>query len=176
MKTKTRIAAVVASAVGVFAVILVVMSILHSERVDAITVTFIGPGEEVRDKPILGIGKKDLAPDYRLDVVHTGGKHRCATVPNRSAAQGIKFTVAKDVPVSQIQELVLVEADPLGHQTMARVQLSGKAISADGYRFDVASSRSFKVGLDWFFSTAVGKAISLGVTLGIAIVIVMMFI
>ncbi len=175
MNVKKRIAIVAAAVAAVFAVTLLVTSILYSERVDSITVTFVGPGDEVRDQVILGIGKEEADPDYRLDVVYTGGKYKCGTVLNRSAAGGITFAVAEDIGVSQIQELVLIEDDKLRNDTIARVQWSAKTVSADGYRFEVATSRNFKVGLNWLFSTALGKAISLGITLGVALVIVMMF-
>ncbi len=172
---KRRVAAVGGSLVAILAVVFLVLSAVHSEGVDSVVVTFVGPGDEARDKAILGFGKEDVQPDYRLDVIHSQGSHRCGTVLNRSAADGITFVVADDVPLGLVQELVLIEDDKLQDDTVARVQLAGKSASANGYRFDVATSRNFKVGLDWFFSTAVGRAISAGITIGIIVVIVAIF-
>jgi len=174
MKRK-KLTLTAASVVGVLALVFLVLSAINSEGIDSVTVTFVGPGDEVRDNVVLGIGKEDERPDYRLDIVHGQGRHRCGTVLNRSAAEGITFTVADDISISRVQELVLVEDDKLQDDTVARVQPSGETISAGGYRFDVTTSRSFKVGLDWFFSTEVGKAISLGITIGIVVVILAMF-
>jgi len=171
-KTITVVALYVAAGL---AITCLVMSMLNSERVDWVKVTFIGSNPGGPDAVPSEDANKEK-PEYRLDVVHSRGTHACATVENRSAANSVVFTFVEDLPVSQIRELLLIKEDKAQHDTLARVRFSTKPVSTDEYRFEVASSRRFQVGIRWFFSTVVGKAISLGITVGIAVAIVMAFV
>ena len=156
----------------VLAFALVAGAVLNSERLDTVTVRFQGPGEEVRDARLPGADPEDALPDYRLDIVHTEGRFRAGTWPNQSAAEGLVFTVAEDIPLRQVQELVLVEDDRLKDDPLVRVQHTDQTMSAKGYTFTTSASRSMAVGLGWFFATAVGKAILAGITLAVVILIV----
>jgi hypothetical protein len=69
------------------------IAFLNSERLDAVTVRFTGPGAEPEDVQVLGIGKDHVKPDYRLDIVHAKGSFSCDTVWDTSAAAGIRFVV-----------------------------------------------------------------------------------
>ena len=134
----------------------------HSERLDAVTVRFTGPGAEAEDVRILGLGKDHVKPDYRLDLVRERGTSSCATIHDTSAAGGIRFDIRGAIPLSEVRELVLVEDDTVtDDDPVARVAFAPPTMSSQGYVFEVASSRSFGIGLSWFLGTPLGLPVAL---------------
>lgn len=160
-----------AALLALLAAAFLVASAANSERLDAVTVRFTGPGAEPQDATLLGFGKDHLKPDYRLDLVHARGTFRCGTILNSSAADGLRFVVSGDIPLRRVQELKLWEEDQASDDLVARVQFAPPAMTSSGYAITTESSRSFAVGVAWFFDTALGKAIAAGITLAIILLV-----
>jgi len=93
---------------------------------------------------------------------------------NTSAAGGLTYNIADDVPERHLQELILVEDDKFEDDIATRVQVTGPTMSANGYTFAVTSSYSLTVGLAWFFSTGIGKAIAIGFGVAVFVIILSM--
>ena len=150
-------------AMGLFAVCALacaVIAFLNSERLDAVSVRFTGPGAEPEDVQVLGLGKDHVKPDYRLDVVHAKGSFTCATVWDTSAAAGIRFPVSGEIPIRDVRELVLIEKDSVSDDDpVTRVAFRAGAMSASGYAFGVESSRSFSLGFSEFLRSPVGTVL-----------------
>lgn len=137
-----------------------IAAFLHSERLDAVTVRFTGPGTEAKDDRILGLGKDHVRPDYRLDLVRERGTSSCGTIQDTSAAGGIRFVVSGKVPLRAVRELILVEDDRVtDDDPVTRVPFTPPSMTSAGYVFGVESSRSFEIGLFWFLGTPIGVAI-----------------
>ncbi|HEX7901488.1 MAG TPA: hypothetical protein VF950_27260 [Planctomycetota bacterium] len=139
-----------------------IAAFFNSERLDAVTVRFTGPGAEPKDVHIPGRDKDDVKPDYRLDIVRDRGRDSCGPIWDTSAAAGIRFVVPGDFPLRDARELVLVENDTVSDDDpVTRVAFAPPRMSANGFAFDVESSRSFALGLFWFLGTPVGLVIAL---------------
>lgn len=168
-RTRTLVFLVVAfgglaswSAVGMF---------VNSMRLDAITVRFTGPGAEPKDAVLPGLPKKFAEPDYRVDIVQMGGTHRCSARQDTSAVDGIRFAVTIDVPLGDVQELILYEEDVKKEQVIARTRFAPPSMSSNGYAFGVESSRSFWMALDWYVKTPVGLVVFMAFLLVIIVLL-----
>lgn len=152
------------------ACIFAIASFVNSSVITSVLVTFEGE-EEPRDVTLRRASEERL-PDYRVDLVARGDRHALGVQPNTSAADGITFHVARPVPRRALQEIVLIEDDPLSNDVLARVQGQADELAANGYRFTLSVGRSLDGGLIWFFDTPIGKAILWGI--GVAVLIVVL--
>lgn len=149
---------------------------MNGEKLDAVSVRHVGPGEEPKDPSAFGIGKETAAPDYRLDVVYSREKFKSGVVLDTSASAAIRFVVSEDVPVTRVKELVLVEVDKVNDDVLTRAQFTPPKMSSGGYEFTIERSRSFAVGVNWFFNdTALGKVIAAAIFIGVLILVLASF-
>jgi hypothetical protein len=145
---------------------------LHSEKLDAVTVRFTGPGAEPKDTGLYTRLTHSELPDYRVEILYTRGSYSTRTVPNASAAQPIRFAVHGDIRLGDVRELVLHELGSDKENSMARVPFAPPSMSSNGYVFTFESSRDFDTGLTWYFRTPIGGVVAVAVGLVILILLV----
>jgi hypothetical protein len=153
--------------------VFVVLSAMHAKSVTAIDIKVKDPATEYRDKSLLGLGKDNVLPDYKLKLRTTdGGWTGLGVKPNQTAAQWLSFPVRDNVPLRSALEIELYDSDKFNSDLLDRVQIGGTDISSQKYQYHLHTEYRFETGLLWFFNTALGKAIAGGITIAIIIVIV----
>lgn len=141
---------------GALVAVFAILCYIFGERLDAVTLRFTGPGAEPADAVVLGLGKEGAKPDYLLVIVTAKGRVRCPAPVNTSAVDGIRFAVPQDISLRLTEELVLLEADKGVDDWITSVRFVPPSMSAGGYVFSVASSRSLWAGFTWFNGTRAG--------------------
>jgi hypothetical protein len=130
------------------------------------------PGaEEPGDHHLLGIGDQDKLPDYRLSIRTKDGWEQVGTRMNTSAAGWMSFPIVNGLPARRALELQLVEDDKLENDVLEQLPMIGTAFSGKRFDFTIATKQSIESGMEWFFDTPVGKAISLGITIAVVVLI-----
>jgi hypothetical protein len=163
-----RIAQVVA--VGVFLALcgaFVWGSLQNSSAITEVDVRLKPGGNEPGDHHLLGVGHEDKLPDYTLNIRTKDGWDPIGTRRNTSAADWLKFPVANGIPVRRAAELQLVEDDTVENDVLEQLPIEGLTLSGKQFDFRLTTEDSFEAGMDWFFDTPPGKAISLGITLAV---------
>jgi hypothetical protein len=159
---------IVGSAIGLGVVALIVLILANAfgEKLSAIRLTYIGQGNEIRDAAIPLMDKKELLPDYRLEVfcetdglIFTRKKYECGPTPNRSAEQPINFTFAGETTRERVLQINLLESDPVKDDLVASVQVSGLSQQADGYRFEMVTQKSLRFGFERIWKGEFGFAV-----------------
>jgi hypothetical protein len=140
---------------------------LNADAINQIEVRLKPGVEEPGDHHLLGVGDADKLPDYSLSIRTKDGWEPVGTRLNTSAAQGLTFPVTNGIPFRGIAELRLVEDDKFENDVLEQVPADGTKISGKQFDFALATERRFEAGMEWFFSTPPGKAISLGITLAV---------
>jgi hypothetical protein len=130
------------------------------------------PGaEEPGDHHLLGIGEKEKLPDYRLSIRTKDGWEEVGTRLNTSAAGWLGFPLGSGLPARRALELQLIEDDKVENDILEQLPIRGTAFSGKQFDFTIATRQSFESGMEWFFDTPIGKAISLGITIAVAVFI-----
>ena len=159
------------SVIAVALLAFVAGSFVNATVVEGVSVTFIADADEPRD---VALDAAERRPDYRLDLVDSdGGRRSLGVFPNVSARGGLRFEIAEVVPRRGLQELILIEDDPVSNDVLARVQGGADfPATTNGFRFSLHEARTIDGGMRWFFDTPVGRAILWGV--GVAVLILVL--
>jgi len=151
----------------------VLFAAMNAQSISSIDIKIIEPSTEYRDKSVLGFGKKEVLPDYRVKLRTTSNRWiELGIKPNRSAVEWLTFPVKDNLPLRNAQEIQLFDADKLEDDLLDRVQIGSEVTSSQHYQYRLHTEYRFETGLQWFFGTALGKAIAAGITLAIIIVVV----
>lgn len=175
-KTSTKLVYFIGLAIVALGMLaIVVFSVVNASVVTGVTVSFVGDAsrsDEPTDMTLNPLSEERL-PDYRVDLVVDGETRKLGTMPNRSAVDGLEFRVAGEYPVRQLQEIVLMEDDPVKNDVLVRVQGQQPfPIESGGYKFELEQSRSFMGGLEYFFATPIGKAVLTGITIAVILLVI----
>lgn len=131
------------------------------------------PGvEEPGDHHLLGIGGADKLPDYELRFRDGGEWHTIGLHPNQSAAEGLEFPLKNPWPLYRIEEIQLIEKDHLEDDVLEQLPVQSSKLSGKSFEFEITESSSWSAGTQWFWDTAIGKAFLLGITLGVAVIVI----
>ncbi len=155
--------------------IFVIASFLNATAIVSIKVILKKDAIEPKDHSIFGIGRSKKAPDYKLLIRKGKRWFDCGTLLNTSAKQGIIFPVKPYIPVRQAVELRLIEDDKIKNDELERLPIKANILQGHRYTFEIKTKKSLNAGLQWFFSTPIGKAASFGISLSIVIIIVLFF-
>jgi hypothetical protein len=150
-----------------------IAAFLNSAVVKDVTVTFDGEAEP-RDVT-LKLGSDEARPDYRVDLIARDNRYKLGVQLNVSAREGVTFAVADQIPRRALQEIILLDEDPVRSNVIARVQGQGEILAANGYHFDLTVERSFDGGMIWFFETPIGLAILWGIGVAILLIVLSLF-
>ena len=70
------------------------------------------------------------------------------------------FAVNDLVPARHLQEVIIVEDDKVENDILDRILGSGLERDGASFQCRMETRRNFEVGMNWFFATPVGKAIT----------------
>jgi hypothetical protein len=157
--------------VAVLAIVFTAGAAMNRTAMTAIKVQLKPGAEEPGDHHLLGVGGKDKLPDYELrfrsgDDWHTVGARR-----NQSAAAGLEFPMKEPWPLRKVEELRLVETDHMEDDVLEQLPAGEGRLAGKAFEFEIIQAESWSAGAQWVWDTAIGKAILLGITIGVAAVI-----
>lgn len=136
------------------------MAFVRSKGLTHITVTALDKKKEPRDAGLPLWKRHDTLPDYELLVcLHSGSKINLGAKPNRSAIEGLTWSLSDPISVSEIASLRLQDQDKVISDPIAEVHYASDSVEEANYRFDFETERSISVGVKSFFTTPVGSAI-----------------
>ena len=139
----------------------VAIAVSRSNGLTEVKVVAVDPDAEPRDHDLPLIKAHEALPDYELVVYHSSGlTTNLGTKPNTSAADGLTWTLNAPVPVCEIAGLRLQDQDKLVSDAITEVQIVSESAESDGYRFEFQTEHSASVGVQSFFRTPIGLAIS----------------
>lgn len=159
--------------IGLLALIFLFLSWKNSLVVTGVSIQVKAGVREHYDHSALGIGAEHRLPDYKIKL-RVNRKFLAidlGTKLNTSATNWIDFSIAEIVPIRHLQEILIIEDDKIESDTLDRIQPTGDAFDGSAFHARLATGRSFDAGLNWFFNTPLGKAISIGITIGVILVI-----
>jgi hypothetical protein len=130
--------------------------------------------KEHMDHTLLTLGAEHRLPDYKvqLRVSRKFLARDLGTKLNTSATNWLEYPVTDHVPFRQVQEVVIIEDDKVENDLLERMQVTGTEMQGAIFRYRLTTNRSFDVGMEWFFDTPVGKAVTAGIVIGIAYLII----
>lgn len=154
----------------------VVLAASRSTGLTRVTVTALDRDAEPRDHNIPFFKQKEALPDYQLFVVpRDGWRINLGTQLDRSAADGLEWSLSTPVSVSDIATVRLEDDDKLVSDAIAEVQITGESVTDGNYRFDFQTERSISVGVESFFKTPIGQAISAAFFIAVLVMLAGMF-
>lgn len=147
-----------------------------SSALQAVDVSFVGTGKEHSDKFIPGVNQNERAPDYGLKIHTIDGWNVVGVVSNKFMnSDTLSFNASEGIPIKHIDEILFYDDDPVEDDILERIPFSiGESVGSK-YKFNVISTRSLPAGLAFFWATALGKSILLGITMGVAALIIYHF-
>lgn len=161
MKSVKRIAL---AAAALLVLVSVGAAVRNARAITKVSVQVRDAAGEHRDLSVLGIGKADALPDYRLEIVERGGRRTPLAVrANTSAKDPIEWTVPDPVSVRDVVSLRLVDQDPGVDDVLDEVQVDGERLETERYTYGVTTERTLDAGLRSFVETPVGLALALGI-------------
>lgn len=151
----------------------VAIAAYRSDGLTQVKVVALDPDAEPRDHDLPLIKRRDALPDYELVVHYSSGlTTNLGTKPNTLAADGLTWILNEPVPVCEIAGLRLQDRDTLFSDAITEVQVVSASAESDGYRFEFQTERSASVGVESFFRTPIGMAISAGFFLAVFLMVV----
>ena len=158
-----------------FLVIFVVSVIFGGKSLKSITVTYTGAGKEHQDKYVPGVNSDEKAPDYGLDVRFDDEWKLLGLFSNTFiSSNSISFTPHKQLPVRLIEEIRLFDDDPLENDILEVHTIKEGTIQGDNYSFEVEYGYSLLTGIQYFWHTAIGKAVLVGITICVVLFLLTM--
>ncbi len=150
----------------------IVIAGIKSVGLTGVTITALDPANEPKDPVLPLVNQHEALPDYELAIVRkTDGTIRLGTKPDTSAAKGLHWQIDDPVSVADIASLRLTEQDKIVSDVLAEVQVRGRSVDENGYRFEFEKQRSVGVGVEAFFKTPIGLAILTAVVLAVLVII-----
>jgi hypothetical protein len=146
-------------------------SLMNADAITQVRVQLLPGKEEPGDHHLLGIGEEDRLPDYSIRIRTMDHWQQIGTRLNTSAGHGISFPLAAPISLRQASELQLIEDDKLENDVLEQLPISGTTFAGERFEFEISTERSSKAGMEWFFDTPVGKAISAGITIAVIVLI-----
>ncbi len=163
---------VCAGVIVVSVVACIVMASIRSTGLTQITVTALDEASEPRDHNLPLVKQKEALPDYEVIVLLSSGERiRLGAKPDTSAVEGLSWRLNNPVSVADVASVRLQEQDKVISDAIAEVQILGTTATSKGYRFEFATERSMGVGVESFFGTPIGRAITAGFCIAVLVVI-----
>ena len=147
-------------------VVFVISVFYGGKSLKSVRVVYSGEGKEHQDKFVPGINSDEKAPDYGLEIRFDNDWKLIGLFSNTFiSTNSIVFTPNKQLPVRLIEELRLFDDDPLENDILEVQTIHEGRIQGDNYAFDVEYGYSLMTGLEYFWHTAIGKALLTGITI-----------
>lgn len=155
-----------------FLVIFVVSVIFGGKSLKSIRVTYTGEGKEHQDKFVPGINSEEKAPDYGLEARFDDKWKLIGLLSNTFiSTNSIVFTPNKQIPVRLVEEIRLFDNDPMENDILEVHTIKEGQIQGDNYTFEVEYGYSLLTGIEYFWHTAIGKALLIGISICVVLVL-----
>ena len=154
----------------------VAMAAARSMALTAVTVTALDAAAEPRDHALPFVRQTEALPDYEITLRgrESFDRRSLGAKPNRSAVDGLRWEAAAPVALTEIASVELSDRDAALSDNLAAVQPTALTAADGNYRFEFESSRSWEAGVDSFFGTPLGKALTAGVTIAVVVLILLL--
>ncbi len=172
-----RLAIIVCVGVVIVSVLAcVVLAIVRSDGLTQVKVTALDEKAEPRDHNLPLIKRNEALPDYKLTVLKSGGRSvDLGAKINKSAIDGLIWQLPSAIAVSDISSIRLDDQDKLVSDAIVEVQMTSDEVVSGNYRFEFSTERSFAAGLQSFFKTPLGIAITTAFTIAVVFIILSVF-
>ena len=150
-----------------------ILSWSNSLVVTAVAIRVKDGVKEHTDHTVLGFGAEHHLPDYRVKL-HVSRRFLAidlGTKLNTSATNWLTYPVNDVVPIRRLQEVIIIEDDKVENDVLDRIQGSDLEMTGKDFQCRLTTARSFDAGMSWFFDTPVGKAVAVGIVLGVILLI-----
>lgn len=149
------------SVIATSVILTIALSAYRSTGLARIKVTALAAEAEPRDHRLPLFKQKEALPDYQVLVfLREGGHLNLGTKPDRSAVEGLDWSLGSPVSLNDIASVRLQDDDKVVSDVIAEVQIDSEEVADGNYRFEFHTQRSIGVGIQSFFQTAIGTAIS----------------
>lgn len=134
---------------------------MRSTGLVEVRVTALDAAAEPKDHDIPLFKQKEALPDYEV-VVRTKRDQSIdlGTKIDTSAVDGLTWKLADPVSTAEIAGIRLQDQDKLASDVLTEVQIDGPEVVSGNYRFEFRTEQSFRIGIESFFQTPIGMAIS----------------
>jgi hypothetical protein len=130
----------------------------NSLVVTSVSIKLLPGTKEHRDPSFGKLGKEHELPDYRVKLnVHRRLLHfDLGTRLNVSAVEWLEFPVSERVYVRRLQEVIIIEVEPLTDHILDRIPIASSQARGTKYECKAASARTWDAGLAWFMKEPSG--------------------
>ncbi len=157
---------------AILILLLIVLSAANSTSVAAVGIKLREGQVEHRDKTLPFVNKPgEELPDYRVSYLLDDRWHPIGTAFNQSAEDWIEFRISDPPSLTLVQGLRVTDQDTVEHDHLEEVQLVSVPPQGEVFEYRVETSWSFKSGMAWFATTALGKAIFGAIFLAVFLVV-----
>ena len=161
-----------AAIVAALALFFLIGVAMNRTAMSVVRVKLKAGADEPSDHHLLGVGGKDKLPDYELRFRSGDDWRPIAAHRNTTAKDGLEFRLNEPWPMRKVDELQLVELDHLEDDVLEQIQIQPGRIDGNAFEFEVVKTESWSAGAEWFWDSSIGKAILLGITLGVAAIVI----
>jgi hypothetical protein len=160
---------------GLLAILILLMLVLSAANSTSIATVSIKLREgqrEHKDKAIPFITDKgDELPDYRVSYLLGDRWHSIGTAFNQSAVDWIEFQISDPPNLTLVQCIRVSDEDAAEDDHLEEVQLADLQPKGKMFEYRIETTRSFKSGLAWFATTALGIVIFGAIGLAVFLVV-----
>ncbi len=151
----------------------VALAYARSTALTDVTVTAVDAAAEPRDHLLPFVRQQEALPDYEVRLRGHGlfNTRSLGVKRDRSAADGLRWAVEPPVALTEIAAVDLRDRDAALSDALASVPATPAGATEGNYRFAFETNRSWQAGTDAFFATAVGKALTAGLTIAVVLLI-----
>lgn len=162
---------------GIIGAVFLFFSWRNSTVVTQVSIRLKSGVKEHLDHSLLKIGEAHRLPDYKvkLRVTRKFLALDLGTKLDTSATNWIAFPVAEVVPARHLQEILIVEDDKIESDLLERIQPIDGKLEGSSFDIQLTTERSFEAGLNWFFNTPPGKALSVGIVIAVVLILLSLF-
>ena len=161
------------ASVGILAIVMLVLSATNGEALTAVSIKLRPGATEQLDRSIPFVTKPgEELPDYQLSYRKDRRWILLGTRLNQSAADWIEFRVIDAPSLREVQAFRVVDVDKAVDDLLEELPVAGTEYDGEIFEYRLQTTRSFRAGMDWFASTALGKAIFTGIAVAVFVIVI----
>jgi len=144
------------------------MIVFNGKTLARVSIKLKPDAEDHLDKRIPLISKPgDELPDYSIQYLVENTWHNIGTKHNQSATQWLHFQISDQPNLDLVQSVRVIEDDRTEDDILDEVSVLEMNGTGTMFEFEFEHGYTVKAGLDWFASTALGKAVLGAISLAV---------
>lgn len=149
------------------------LTLFNNKALSSVSIQLKEGQKEHQDKTIPLVSDPDeKLPDYKVSYLSEDGWQTIGTAVNRSAIDWIEFQISDPPNLALVQGIRIVDEDAVEDDLLEEVQLVDTVPDGVKFDYDIETRGSFKAGMAWFASTALGKAVFGAIFLAVFLVFI----